>query len=453
MNVIKEWLGKLKNKQVPASSLAEHRRNEAMELLGNAENSGKWIEISTHYNGFIREVAVRGLRDHPSPEALVALIERLNDWVPQIRDLALEGLNHYLTPSRAQALLIALEPLIALAARRRADHGPTLMAARTVLQSPEIKAEVYANFLARQGKAARYLFALLLEKDSTPETLLRDALAHRELTVRLAAVSACQDLPAAQASPLLLEALSRPGAKVRVCVLRALLPLFDDPRPILCKALLDASASIRSLARWAAARHDVDANAILKKKLNQGIPTRKQDWLGVIGLATELNFPLDKLWLTEAMRSRYSTVRQAAVRLLGDNQLSELLGALDDPSDKVFYAAVAQLDKLSWASVTPGSGAKLDRDWHELSTARRQAILQLRPGWQQVAYLLERLATEPVAQAFWLRQVGMWCDRQYQIVDPVTSKAEREALAQKLRNLAATGLIGSDSVARVASTG
>lgn len=449
MSSIREWLGRLKNKQLPTSSYVDHRQNEAMELLGSAEHSGNWTEVSTHYNGFIREVAVRGLCDHPSPEALVALIERLNDWVPQIRDLALKGLNHYLTPSQAQALLFAVEPLLALTARRRADHGPTLIAVRSVLQSPEIKAEVYANFLSRQGKAARYLFALLLEKDSAPETLIRAALAHRELTVRLAAVSACQDLPASQASPLLLEALSRPGAKVRVCVLRALLPLLDDPRPLLHKSLLDASISIRSLARWAAARHNIDANAILTEKMNQDLPSRKQDWLGVIGLATELDAALDKRWLTEAMRSRYSTVREAAIRMLGESQLTELLGALDDPSDKVFYAAIARLDKLPWTSVTPGSGAKLDRDWHELPTARRQAILQLRPGWQQVAYLLERLDTEPVAQAFWLLQVGLWCDRQYQIIDPVTSKVERETLAQKLRDLAARGLIRSDNVARV----
>nr|WP_306167735.1 PBS lyase [Pseudomonas sp. C1C7] len=418
-------------------------------MLGNAERSGTWIELTVHYNGFIREVAVRELCNHPSPEALVALIERLNDWVPQIRDLALAGLKHYITDSHAQALLFALEPLMALAARRRADHGQTLKAARTVLQSPEIKSEVYANFLARQGKAACYLFELLLEKDSGPEKLLRSALAHRELNVRLAAVSACEDLPAAQASPLLLEALSRPGAKVRVCVLRALLPLLEDPQPLLRVVLLDASPSIRSLARWVAERHHIDANAILTEQMDKGFPSLKREWLGVIGLATELNVILDKQWLTEAIHSRYPTVRQAAVRLLGDNQVPELLAALDDPSDKVFFAAVAQLDKLPWTLVTSGTGAKLDRDWHQLSTVRRQAILQLRPGWQQVAYLLARFDTEPLAQSFWLNQIDMWCDHQYQIVDPVTSKAEREELAQKLRNLATTGLLGSDYVERV----
>lgn len=450
MSTIRDWLDRLKNKQAPSSSWADRRRNEALELLADVESNKTWLELSTHYNGFIREVVVRKLCSHPSPEALVALIERLNDWVPQVRDLAAAGLKHYLLPSQAQALLFALEPIIALAARRRVDHGPTLMAVRAVLQSPDIRDEVYTNFLARQGKAARYLFALLLEQDTAPETLIRSALAHRELTVRLIAVSTCQKLPVAHARQLLLEALSRPGAKVRVCVLRALLPLLDDPKPVLRKALMDTSPSIRSLARWAAPHSKVDALVVLTEQLNQDMPTGKRDWLGVLGLAAELNIDLPQPWHTEALRSTYSTVRQAAVRLLREDQLPELLGVLDDPSDKVFFAAIAQFNKQPWTSMKTGLGAKLDRDWPDLPTARRQAILQLLPGWQQVAYLLGRLDTEPALHAFWLRQVDLWCDRQYQVVDPITPKAEREALVEKLQKLAARNLIRSDSLARVA---
>lgn len=450
MTLIQKWVDRLKIKPAPVSSWSEQRRNEALELLKSAKSRETWVELSTHSNGFIREVAVRELCRQPSPEALVALIDRLNDWVPQVRDLALAGLNHYLSTSQAQALLFALEPIMALAARRRADHGVTLISVRDVLQSPDIQDKVHANFLTRQGKAARYLFGLLLEKNIAPEELLRSALAHRELTVRLAAVSACQELPVAQASPLLLEALARPGAKVRVCVMRALLPLLDDPGPLLRKTLLDASPSIRSLARWAAPRNNVDPVAVLFEQMNQKMPARKRDCLGILGLAADLNAELDERWLTEALHSSYSTVRHAAVRLLGDDQLPELFGVLDDPSDKVFRAAVVALGKHPWASVNARLGAKLDQDWHELSTARRQAILHLKPGWQQIAYLLERLETEPVAKALWLRQVEQWCDRQYQIIDPITPKVEQEALVNQLQILAAVGLIRGDSVARVA---
>ncbi|WP_260963326.1 HEAT repeat domain-containing protein [Pseudomonas citri] len=452
MSTLQFWLDRLRNKQTLASTWADHRRNEALEALAGAGTHSSWIELSHHHNGFVREIAVRELCAQPSPEALVALvalIDRSNDWVPQIRDLAAVGLEHYLSPVHVHALLYAVEPLIALTARQRADHRKTLKAARAVLQSPVIRDEVQANSLTRHGKAARYLFELLLESDSNPGALLRSALAHREVTVRLLAVSACQKLPATQARQLLLEALSQSGAKLRVWVLRALLPLLDEPRPVLREALLDASASIRSLARWAAPSSGIDAHAVLFDRLKQDIPSKKRDWLGVLGLAKELDVELDPQWQKEALRSRYPTVRRTAISTVSYDQLPELFKALDDPLDSVFSAAIAQLNKLPWALVKLGLDTQLDRNWHDLSVMRRNALFQLRPLWQQAAYLLDRLDAEPTAQAFWLRQLRMWCDRQYQMVDPVTPKVERMAIAERLVKLAALGLIGGDSVSRV----
>lgn len=449
MVAIRKWLARLLNHQAPVTQWADQRRDEAARLLGNAEESGDWIALTTHCNGFIREVAIRALRDQPSPEALAALIERLNDWVPQIRDLARESLDHYLSPSHVQALLIALDPLMALASRHRADHGPTLMAVRNILQSPKVHSDVYANFLTRQGSAARYLFKLLLEKNFDKQTLLRDALAHRELTVRVAGVAACQALPDAQALQLLQEALLRPGAKVRVCVMRTLLPLLENPQPLLCKALLDDSQSIRSLACWVAPKHGIDARAILAGRLTEGFPKAKRGWLGILALATELDVELEQRWLIAAARSSYPSVRRAAMGQLGEGLLVELLVALEDPSDTVFLAAVAQLNKQSWASLHTGLDAKLDRDWHALSDKRRHALMRLRPKWQQVAYLLARLTREPTEQVFWAEKVNLWCEEQYQIVDPVTSRSERGKLIEQLRGLASRGLISSTNFARV----
>lgn len=449
MVAIRQWLARLKNHQAPVTQWEAQRRDEAAHLLGNAEENGDWIALTTHYNGFIREVAVRALRDQPSPEALAALIERLNDWVPQLRDLATESLNHYLSPSHVQALLFALEPLMALASRHRADHGPTLTAVREILQAADVHSDVYANFLARQGSAARYLFKLLLEKDIDKQTLLRDALAHRELTVRVAGVAACQALPDAQALQLLQEALPRPRAKVRVCVMRALLPLLENPEPLLCEALLDDSRSIRSLARWVAPKRDIDARAILAARLTEAFPVAKRGWLGILGLAAELDVELEQRWLVAAARSNYPTVRQVAMGQLGEGLSVELLAALDDPSDTVFLAAVAQLNKQSWASLHTGLDAKLDRDWHELSDKRRDALIRLRPKWQQVAYLLTRLTTEPTVRLFWAKKVNQWCNEQYQIVDPITSRSEREKLVERLRGLTSEGLISSTNFARI----
>lgn len=449
MSTPQDWLKKLKSRHGPAPSWADQRRNEALELLANAENEGHWVELSRHYNGFIREVAVRELCTQSSPQALAALTERLNDWVPQVRDLAAAGLQGYLCASQAAALLYVLEPVMALAARQRVDHGATLAAIRAVLQSPDVHDQVYAQFLARQGKAASYLFVLLLEKTRALRTLLRDALAHRELTVRLQAVAACMTLPAEEVSPLLFEALSRPGAKVRARVLYALLPMLADPKPVLRNALLDASPAIRNLARWAAPRHGIDASEVLNQRLAQAMPRARRDWLGVLGLAAELGTELPEPWRSHALRSDYATVRQAAIHRLQDDAPTAFFAALEDPSDKVFSAAIAQLNKLPWPSVSEGLCAKLDSDWHHLPSHRREAIVQSFPRWQQLAYLLRRLEADPVVQAYWLRHVHEWIDRQYQIVDPVTSRPQRSALLNTLHAFAASGLISSDQLARV----
>jgi hypothetical protein len=377
------------------------------------------------------------------------LIERLNDWVPKIRDLAAENLNYYLSPSHVQALLLVLEPLIALGSRHRADHGPTLRVVRNVLQAAEVHDDVYANFMTRQGSAARYLFKLLLEKGIDQQTLLRDALAHRELTIRTASVAACKVLPEAQALSLLREALPRPGSKVRVCVLRALLPLLDNPQPELRMALLDDSPSIRRLARWVAPKHDIDARAMLVDRLTKSFSQAKREWLGILGLAAELNVELKQSWLRGAARCNYPSVRRATMGHLGDTESVELLASLDDPSDAVFLAAVAQLDKLSWDSFHTGLDAKLDRDWHELSNKRCHALMRLRPKWQQVAYLLTRLTAEPTAKSLWAKEIDLWCEEQYQIVDPVTSRSEWGQLIEQLRGLVSEGLISSTNFARV----
>lgn len=449
VNDIRDWLDRLTRKQGPVDPWTDRRRAEVLQLVSQVGNGVTWVDLTRHHNGFVREIAVRELIRASSPDALVALIDRLNDWVPQVRDLAAAGLKQYLSPAQAPALLSALEPLIALAARQRVDHGPTLAAARAVLQSPAIRDEVYRAFLMRQGKAARYLFELLLEHDAAPESLLRSALAHRELTVRLMAVAACKQLPADSARTLLVEALSRPGASVRVCVLRALLPLLDDPRPVLCDALLDASPSIRAFARWAAPGSGLDASGVLAERLHHGAPETKRGWLGVLGLASELNVELDMQWLEDALRSSYPTVREAAVLQLSADRLSHLLDGLDDPSDRVFSAAIARLGKLPWSSLTPELDDKLCQRWHPLPAVRREAILQLLPRWQQLTFLLARLRAEPDVQAFWLRQLDLWCDRQYLMVDPVTPKVERDALANQLKQLAAQGLLSVDKVQRL----
>lgn len=449
MKHLTEWLARLKNRPVSDDYRENRRHHEALGALAACDGHGDWLTLSTHCNGFVREVAVRELSGKPSSDALAALLERINDWVPQIRQIALDGVQRYLVPEHAAALLHALQPLMALAERQRADHSQTLAATRSVLQAPEVRSEVEAAFTARNGKAARFLFTLLLEASDNPAALLNKALGHREMTVRQLAVSACQALPAELARPLLLQAFKTPGASVRVNALRCLLPLLDEPRALLREALLDPSAAVRSLARWAAPRWQVNADEVLNARLHQSAPCSKREWLGLLGLACELAVELEDHWKDAAQQAPASSVRLAAVGCLTQTDLARQLLALDDSADKVFAIAVERLRTQGWNEVAQELDIRLDDGWYNLPRDRRAALLRLRPCWQQLAYLLRRLDNAPEEQAYWLEQINSWCSRQYLMVDPVTAKPERELLTQRVERLEYDGLLLKGSANRL----
>lgn len=449
MKYLKDWLERLKSRPASGNYWENHRRHEACKALAACGDTNDWLTLSTHGNGFVREIAVRKLSEQSSPAALAALLERVNDWVPQVRELAVTAVQRYLIPEQAPALLHALPQLMALAERQRADHGPTLAAARAALQAPEVRKGVEASFVARHGQAARFLFDLLLEVSDEPANLLRTALAHREMTVCQMAVPACQALPTEQAHSLLLDALKNPGASVQVSVLRSLLTRLDDPQEVLRDALLAASPSVRNLARWAAPRWQIEPREVLETRLRQPIPKRKREWLGVLGLACELAVELDEPWCSSALLSPMSSVRLAAVAGLADTQLREQLAALDDPADKVFAKAVERLSKQLWTVLQTELDDRLDRDWHSLPAARRAALMNLRPRWQQLAYLLRRLDANPEEQDSWLKLIAAWCQWQYVVIDPTTAKADRERLIARVRDLENSGALPDGCAARL----
>lgn len=449
MKHLKEWLHWLKGRPEPTDEMEKWRHRATQDALAACDPASSWLTLSTHRSGFVREVAVRELIQQLSPEALPALLERVNDWVPQVRQQANAGVRRYLMSEHAPTLLYALQPLMALAQRQRADHSETLTAARKVLQSAEVRDAVLAAFLLQHGKAARFLFDLLLEASDEPTDLLGKALAHREMTVRQMAVSACQSLPAEQAVPLLQLTLATPGASVRVKAMHALLNQLDDPREMLRSALLDASPAVRSLARWAAPRWQLDAGEVLAKRLDTALPKSRREWLGVLGLASELEVSLDERWRAAALRSPMASVRLAALTSLGDGHLGEQLAMLDDPADKVFAKACERLGRQPWDALQAELDGRLDSDWQSLPDHRRAALMALRPRWQQLAYLLRRLDSDIQQRDYWLVWIANWCQQQYLMVDPTTAPAERRRLLARVSELQDSGALPSGCVTRL----
>ncbi|SDK37143.1 HEAT repeat domain-containing protein [Pseudomonas indica] len=442
----KNWLERLKSRPATGNYWQDYRQREAVAVLEANENNGDWAALSTYGNGFIREAAVRRLLESPSPQALAALLERLNDWVPQVRELAIEGVRPYLVPTQVEALLYSLKSLMALAKRQRTDHAPTLAAARAALLAPEVRVTLENAWRDSRGSEARFLFELLVEDLENRPQLLRRAVSHADMSVRRMAVQACDELSAEQAVPLLLRALETPGASVRVMALRALLGHSTEPHPYLQKALLDASAAVRALALWAAPRWNLDPRSVLRERLRLAPPQTKRAWLGVLGLAHDLKETLDEIWLTAARNAGPVAVRLASLEWQADN-IPMLVTALNDGPKKVFLRATELLRKQSWEEVQTSLDERLVET---LDSDRRDALVRLRPGWQQLAYLLRRLdAASPQDHASTLARLGDWCLGQYLIVDPMTPKPQRDALLARVKELEMSGALPTGCTERL----
>lgn len=407
------------------------------------------VELSRFGNGFVREAAVQRLAGQASTEALLAVLERLNDWVPQVRQQAQRALEQFLVVERVDLLLQALTPLLALGDKQRVDHRDTLLKARSLLSLPQLREQVERAFASCRGKAARFVFELLLEHCLDRPSFLAAALMHEDVTVRQKAVAACTDLAATDAVPLLERALQSSAASLRVQGLRGLLSMLEDPREHLQAGLLDGSSAVRCLARWAAPRHAVDSLEVLLSRLGQEAPSSKREWLGLLGLAKELNQPLPASVLQAALESPVAVVRLQALQLMGEAGLEQQLAALDDQSDKVFRGAVQLLSHQTWSRFDAQLDQRLDSGWYVLSDQRRAALLRLKPVWLQLQYLLRRHEQATADKDVWLSHIVVWCDAQYTLVDPVTPKVQREALLQRLQVMEDSGDLKSGTVRRL----
>lgn len=447
-----KYMKELERLQSGPFQLTDYETGQVERLrssLQSPDDCGGWVALSRSGNGFVREVAVRALSACASVDALAALLERLNDWVPQVRQQAIVAVERYLVPECVDLLLQVLVPLMSLANKQRMDHGAILARVRDVMKTPQARVAVEKAFVGCQGKVARFLFGVLREGATDHVALLEMALAHREMTVRQMAVEDCTVLPAGKAIALLERAFETPGASVRVKALRALLTLIEDPRAHLRVALLDASGAMRCLGRWAAPRWQLDCREVLLARLAEPLPSIRHEWLGLIGLAKELNDPQADAMLRQALASPLANVRLPALEALGERGLMQQISALDDPSDKVFSGAVTLLGQQPWSSVDESLEVRLNRQWHELPDRRRMALLSLKPYWRQVEYLLRRHQQATTDVAYWRERIGRWCEARYPLVDPQTPKALREELLQRLHDMEGAGELKPGTMRRL----
>ncbi len=412
------------------------------------------IAASCSCDGFIRKAAVRKLARFDSAVALQAVIVRLNDWVPQVREAASVALKAFLREAYLPVLLDCLESILALERKTRADHRENLEALTALLAWPEARARVEDRFAASGRHVARFLFGVLARNVAgSGDRFLALAAGHRDVAIRVLAVSALSRFVDDDADRMLDGLMRDPHAKVRGEALRELWkrPLPPERRACLMRAgLLDASESVRALAGLLAEREGLDVGGLLAGWIGDE-SVRAGYAAGLLGLIGSRGFGDGLPYVRESAGHPRAVVRAAAlaawVRLDRDGADEAVTTLLGDSSSRVARLAcrlVARGDVvLTRVQFEAAIASSLDRRMFR----RAVETAALLSTWDRLEVLLRCLecANSPdeirmveAALETWSKRSSVYCAT----ADEATAARVRERLAGAMRQEPSSKTLG-----------
>jgi len=355
-----------------------------------------------HYSGYIRERAVRQLATESGGAELSLLLERTNDWVPQVRTLAQAALVARLTPEYAHALACHLDQIEALTRLRRTDQEPFVRAVQRLLLSPEGEAALLracddAPPLARRH--CRHLAATQLEGERGHAWLHR-ALSDEAFWLRaLAARHAARSATAEQLVLWTREQSTRPPSEIAQRLLYALVERFPEAaQPVLAELVFSPNGGVRRTAQF----YFPPKEALLAQ-YRAALP-QHEAVLGLGELGAREALPLVEPLLTHPAPGVRKAALQTLGRLAPEAHKATLLTALTDPTPGMRRVARAALR----GHITPDDEPLL-RQFEE------RTLLWELPHWQALCCFVEQDATKEVER--WLCQKAS--------VLPTVSQCER----------------------------
>lgn len=410
-----------------------------------------WHSLVSSWDGFDREAGLLAIRSEQTSERLSAIIVRLNDWVPQVREAAKTALGDYLTPKYAPWLIAQLPAILALEMRKRENHRVTLDNLEALLATPECLPLCAPALPTSRGQCARLLFRVLAQSmtDDEREPFLIMSLHHPDFSVRRAALGRAMELPQAAAQRAVAFGLASNSSILRRLSFLEAVRIPAGRTRLIEDFLTDPSPATRSTALWAAKKYGVEPMHVLQTHLRGNTPETKAQWLGVLGLAQDLNMPVPEDWLTTALEQKSGAVRSLVLNIEGGNRPARLICAIADPSKSVFEVAVTGLRSQPWSVIASAFTRQLEVLWATLTADRRQALLGLMPKWTQAGFLLQQLQIAPTEPSS-LEQIRLWADAQvYAITDRDTPKNERDPIIERLMALEAGRALPAGIISRL----
>ncbi|WGG49389.1 HEAT repeat domain-containing protein [Rugamonas sp. DEMB1] len=224
---------------------------DLIKTISVSESAEELNAEARHYSGYVREAVLKRCVDLAWPELLPVVVERLNDWVPEVRDTARRALETLLPFFPTANLLAVLPAVLKLHSAARCDHAEWL----TQFESNFVRVtDVNEIIAAAQGsniKVARSCVYLLKKYNLLEPTELIELILGRSDDIVLAkqAIELCATLPEDVQGAQYRAAMKSSFGSVRTNALSALLSMESDFRlALVTEALSDAQSSVRSIA-------------------------------------------------------------------------------------------------------------------------------------------------------------------------------------------------------------
>ena len=359
------------------------------------EKLNKLILESRSYNGYIREAAVCALPAFKNEKVIAVLLERVNDWVPQVRERALHSLRSLFVESCVQYFVTNLKTVYHLKKCGRADHNRFIREVENYLIGYSIS--LVKNKVLLNSKNSLYLVRILAKsKHLDKRTLVKNCISHGDPIVKEYAVNFLSNIDEESKKSFVLTLLNDKSAKVRRAALRYTCKNYPDV--LMSRAdyfLLDSHSVVRTEAIFYLQKRHYNCIDVYLKKL--GSKELQEQRIAIWGI-TEL---FAKDYISEILpylESPFASTRYLALKacyVLEDEKILEniLFKALLDESPKVVKEACRMLIK--------SPAYKSEKDYVEVVKKQRsektyKAVLRLvnkQNKWKSLLVLSELSAS------------------------------------------------------------
>lgn len=366
--------------------------NRIKGLFSKQEGLEDLLRASENYDGYKRENAIRRLGVLGNPIALPEVLERINDWVPQVRDAAKFALRRLATSPNAMAYVECLPTLYRLRGRWRDNHAETISFVEMYLCSPENSAAVISGTASKDKAVSRYSALLCIEHRLLPlEGLVDMGLAHADVSVRLKAASLISELPESSRHQVFSGALRNTFMPVRrMAILHSIRVGISEAEA--CRHLFDNHPSVRSIVVSEYKAWTQSPLVAYQQKINSAV--RREKIIAAWGVG-EYGKPGDAEILRPLLTSKDVKLRRQAIasyaKLLEDDARSVVLGALKDPSPQVAAEAARICIRLR---LKPGA-SELAGVLRESENQQRLTVclsaLERSGRWERLIFLLEAM--------------------------------------------------------------